>query len=124
MAIVKVYNKARDITYVYESVSYWDKELKQPRSHRKLIGRIDPSTGDIVPTAKRTKKSEPIRSDTDYRELYEHAATAIKQKDAIISELRSKLTSVERENKAYQRSILQARSILMRSVSENERDEE
>ena len=45
MAIVKVHNKARNVTYVYESVSYWDKELKQPRSHRKLIGRIDPATG-------------------------------------------------------------------------------
>ena len=55
MAIVKVHNKARNITDVYESVSYWDKELKQPRSHRKLIGRIDPATGDIVPTGKRTK---------------------------------------------------------------------
>ena len=27
MAIVKVHNKARNVTYVYESVSYWDKEL-------------------------------------------------------------------------------------------------
>ena len=55
MAIVKVHNKARNITYVYESVSYWYNELKQPRSHRKLIGRIYPATGDIVPTGKRTK---------------------------------------------------------------------
>lgn len=31
MFIVKVYNKARNVTYVYESYSYWDKELKQPR---------------------------------------------------------------------------------------------
>ena len=37
MAIVKVHNKTRNITYVYESISYWDKELKQPRSRRKLI---------------------------------------------------------------------------------------
>ena len=48
MAIVKVHSKACNITYVYESVSYWDKELKQPRSHRKLIGRIDPDTGDVI----------------------------------------------------------------------------
>lgn len=47
MAIIKVHNKARNVTYVYESVSYWDKELKQPRSHRKLIGRIDPVTGNV-----------------------------------------------------------------------------
>ena len=73
MAIVKVHNKARNVTYVYESVSYWDKELKQPRSHRKLICRIDPATGDIVPTGKRTKADTaavaPNHSDTDYKAL-------------------------------------------------------
>ena len=69
MAIVKVYNKARNVTYVYESVSYWDKELKQPRSHRKLIGRIDPVTGYVGPTGKRAKACTvtPLHSDTDYK---------------------------------------------------------
>ena len=47
MAIVKIYNKARGVTYVYESHSYWDKELKQPRSNRKLIGKVDPETGEV-----------------------------------------------------------------------------
>ncbi len=38
MAIVKVHNRQRGITYVYNSVPYWDnKGLKQPISHRKLI---------------------------------------------------------------------------------------
>ena len=41
MAIVKVHNKARNITYLYESVSYWDKELKQPRSHYCPDGKAD-----------------------------------------------------------------------------------
>ena len=90
MAIVKVHNKARNITYVYESVSYWDKELKQPRSHRKLIGRIDPATGVIVPTGKRTKADAAslTHSDTDYRALYEQALATIAQKDALIGETR------------------------------------
>ena len=71
MAIVRVHNKARNITYVYESESYWDKELKQPRSHRKLIGRIDPATGDVVPTSRKARDEEPSTpstySDTDYQ---------------------------------------------------------
>jgi hypothetical protein len=45
------------ITYAYESKSYWDKEKKQPRSHRKLIGRVDESTGAIVPTRGRKRVS-------------------------------------------------------------------
>ena len=42
MSQVKVTNKKSGITYVYESESYWDKEKKQPRNKRKLIGKIDP----------------------------------------------------------------------------------
>ena len=38
-SIIKKLNKQTGITYVYESESYWDKEKKQPRSKRRLIGR-------------------------------------------------------------------------------------
>ena len=49
-----VYKKAKNgTTYVYDSVSYWDKDLKQPRSKRKLIGKLDPDTGEVVPTGKK-----------------------------------------------------------------------
>ena len=50
MSQVKVTNKKSGITYVYESESYWDKEKKQPGNKRKLIGKIDPETGEIIPT--------------------------------------------------------------------------
>ena len=55
MALVKQLDKRSGITYVYESVSYWDREKKQPRSKRTLIGRLDPDTGEIVPTDGRGK---------------------------------------------------------------------
>ena len=64
MAQVNQLDKRSDITYVYESVSYWDKEKKQPRSKRTLIGRLDPETGHIVPTdgrgKRRNRKEEKI----------------------------------------------------------------
>ena len=56
MAIIKQLDKRSGITYVYESTSYWDKEKQQPRSKRKLIGRLDPDTGEIVPTDGRGKR--------------------------------------------------------------------
>lgn len=123
MAIVKVHNKARNVTYVYESVSYWDKELKQPRSHRKLIGRIDPATGEVVPTNKRAKTvtATSLHSDTDYRALYEQALAAIAQKDALITELRSQLAAVEGENRFCRRSMKKACDILMDTASGKER---
>lgn len=45
------------ITYVYESECHWDSKKKQPRSKRKLIGHVDPDTGEIVPN--RTYSKEP-----------------------------------------------------------------
>jgi hypothetical protein len=43
------------VTYAYESTSYWDKEKKQSRSTRKLIGIVDPETGEIKPTTKKKR---------------------------------------------------------------------
>jgi len=50
MGIIFQKDKRVGITYAYESESYWDKDKQQPRSRRKLIGRLDEETGDIIPT--------------------------------------------------------------------------
>ncbi len=56
MSLIKHLDKRSGATYVYESISYWDKEKKQARSHRTLIGRLDPDTGKIIPTDGRGKR--------------------------------------------------------------------
>jgi len=56
MGIVKQLDKRSGITYAYESISRWDKEKKQSRSTRKLIGRVDEKTGEIVATDGRGRK--------------------------------------------------------------------
>lgn len=56
MALIKQHDKRSGNTYIYESTSYWDKEKKQPRSKRKLVGKLDPATGEILPTDGRGKK--------------------------------------------------------------------
>jgi transposase len=65
MAVVFQLDKRSGITYAYESVSFWDKEKKQSRAKRKLIGRVDTQTGEIVPTDGRGRKtkesSEPAK---------------------------------------------------------------
>lgn len=52
MGITKSTDKKTGITYVYSSESYWDKDLKAPRNRKKLIGKIDKETGEVVPTGK------------------------------------------------------------------------
>lgn len=57
MAIIRQTNKKTGITYVIESESYWDKEKQQPRSRRRIIGKIDEATGEVVPTRRQNRRS-------------------------------------------------------------------
>ena len=43
-------NKKTGVTYVYEEVSFWDKEKKQSRNKQVCIGKLDPSTGEYIPS--------------------------------------------------------------------------
>ena len=58
MAIVKQYDKRSGITYAYEATYHWDKDKQQSRCKRKLIGRVDEETGEIVPTDGRCRKDK------------------------------------------------------------------
>jgi len=59
VGIVYHTNKKTGTTYAYENEAYWDKEKQQSRAKRKPIGKVDPTTGEIVPTRGYGKK-EPI----------------------------------------------------------------
>ena len=61
-AIVYQKDKQSGITYAYESISFWDKEKKQSRARRTLIGRVDNITGEIVPTDGRNRKKIEVKS--------------------------------------------------------------
>ena len=107
MAIIKQYNKKTGITYVYESHSYWDKEKKQHRSNRKLIGKIDPETGEVVPTRKRTNNSDG----TDPARVRELEAQAAK-KDAELQKLRDTVSALEKELKEKEHIIDTIRALV------------
>ena len=55
MAIIKQFDNRSGITYVYDSKSYYDKEKKCSRAKRTLIGKLDPDSGEIIPTDGRNK---------------------------------------------------------------------
>jgi transposase len=61
-AIIRQHDKRIGVTYAYESTSYWDKEKKQSRSRRKLVGIFDSDTGELKPTTKKKRTySEPAK---------------------------------------------------------------
>lgn len=60
MAVIKQLDKRSGITYIYESKYVWDKERKQSRSVRRLIGRLDAKTGEIIETDGRRRGGKAL----------------------------------------------------------------
>lgn len=54
-------NKKTGVTYVYEAVSYWDKEKGQSRNKQVCVGKIDSKTGDFIPSRRLDPKQAAAR---------------------------------------------------------------
>lgn len=129
MAIIKQYHKDTDTTYVYESTSYWDEEKKQSRSRRRVIGKLDPKTGEIIPTGKRGRRSKDTTDETsaansELNRLYEESQTRIRelsltidQKDLEISSLRKEIGQLKDALEKVDRYLVQCREICAGSPS-------
>ncbi|MCL1912489.1 MAG: hypothetical protein FWG10_01065 [Eubacteriaceae bacterium] len=59
MAFKTIHTKPNGAKYVYETVSYWDKEKKAPRNKQVCLGRLDEATGEIIPSKRRAPKAGP-----------------------------------------------------------------
>lgn len=116
MSIVKLKDKRTGTTYVYESESYWDKEKKQPRSRRKLIGKIDEETGEIVPTGKSGRKKGTISpgDKSVSREPVTEYVRVIEEKDALIRDLKAENKTLKKEKQ----EILQALNELCQRMAD------
>ena len=112
-SIIKKLNKQTGITYVYESESYWDKEKKQPRSRRRLIGKIDEETGEIVPTSgKGGRKKENLTdipetnsNGSELENLCRKQADQIRQDDVEISALKKQVMELTLSVNEYKRRL-------------------
>jgi len=94
MAIIYQHDRRSNITYAYESHSYWDKEKKMSRAKRTLIGRVDPKTGEIVPTDGRHRKDRVIKEQNknlDYKKLYEKLQTKYAAQESLITALKKEI---------------------------------
>ena len=99
MAVIYQHDKRSGITYAYESFSYWDKEKKMSRAKRKLIGRLNKETGEIVPTDGRNrgeKVKEPIDDEPDYKVLYEKLLKRHAAQEALLKSLKKELKKLKK----------------------------
>ena len=100
MANIKQHHKRSGITYVYESKSYWDPEKKMSRAKRKLIGRLDPETGEIIPTDGRNRKKKPESAEAeeepkDYKKLYEKLQKKCEAQEVMIKSLKKQIEELK-----------------------------
>ena len=115
MSIIKHKDKRTGVTYVYESESYWDKEKKQPRSRRKLIGKLDEETGEIIPTGKSgRKKSESENAAHSEVKPISDQIELLEKKNEIIRELKAENVALKKEKA----EILKTLQLLCQKLSD------
>ena len=54
-------NKKNGVTYVYDVVSVWHKELGQSRNKQVCVGKLDPVTGEFVPSKRLDPQQAAVR---------------------------------------------------------------
>lgn len=105
MSISKSYNKKTGYTYVYEvTENYWDKEKKKQVQKRKLIGKIDPQTGEMVPTRKHNARAaapeepKPVPAESASSETKEELTKEASFLEASISALEKQIQELSSLN--------------------------
>ena len=117
MAIIKQYHKDTDTTYVYESTSYWDADKGQSRSKRRVIGKIDPATGEIVPTGRRGRKKQGNAPRTQPAEgippegEQDGLRNRVLELELVITSLKARISELEDENRHYAAALEKAASL-------------
>lgn len=99
MSIVKNKDKRTGVTYVYESESYWDKEKKQPRAKRTLIGKLDEETGEIIPTGKSGRK----KADSQNQSADDTPKIPITDQIKLLAEKDDQIRILKAQNKALKK---------------------
>jgi len=100
MAIIYQHDKRSNITYAYESHSYWDKEKKISRAKRSLIGRVNTETGEITPTDGRCRKDKVKKvqeEKLDYSVLYDKLQKKYAAQESLIIALQKEIDVLKRQ---------------------------
>lgn len=102
--------KKSGTVYIYEVEGFWDPERHIARSHRRLIGREDPATGEVVPTGipgrpgasaeqtdsmAGTDASEPLEGEQEDLEQRRSDAARFRQDGETIKELQLEVSRLE-----------------------------
>jgi transposase len=62
MAYKTIHTKQNGIKYVYSVDGYWDKEKKAPRNRQVCLGRLDETTGEVIPSVRKIRTEKRAAS--------------------------------------------------------------
>lgn len=91
------------VVYAYENLATWDKVNKKKICRRRLIGKVDPVTGKIIPTDHRNKSQSPDYKPEPYEKDYVMPRTLAQRKQEILRllkenyELRQQLEALSKK---------------------------
>ena len=112
------------VVTLYESTSHYDPVTKQSRPIRKYLGKLDPETGELIPSTKRKKKetttAQASPADLGLQAALEEKTRECKDMERRISELEDQIKKLRA---AMSRISIASRSILeisSASIEENE----
>ena len=90
--------------YVYDSHSYTDKETGERKTDRKLIGKLDPATGKVVPTRKYVRK-KPVNAVPAVEKTQTAAPAALTAMKDKIQKLEAINESLRAENQKLKETL-------------------
>ena len=118
MRIDYYHNKKNGQTYVYQAESYYDPAKKRCGTRRTLIGKLDPQTGEVIPTGKRGRPRKdqntgvesnaiPAEDVVDNPDIFleEAEQEAQRKQDEDLAALQAELTRLKLENLELRRTI-------------------
>ena len=109
MSITKSYNKQNDTYYAYETEYVYDEAKQRKVQKRRCIGKYDPGTKEIIPTAKRGRPVKKWPDSSRQGKTPEHVtdneiiqgmsklSLRLEAMESMISSLTSELKSVRSE---------------------------
>ncbi len=108
MSITKSYNNRTGCYYAYDTNYEWDEKLQKKVVHKKIIGKFDPVTGELIPNG---KVGRPLKHAHLLEGSQKTSTPEIPGKDTDVEALKAQCAEME--------SVLKNITSNMSSINEN-----
>ena len=125
MGLIHMHHKKTGVTYIYESTNFWDKEKRKARSVRRLVGKEDPETGDIILTGRRGKPGQGMGPQDEPRTISQgesEARARIVELEALIHRQQEMIWHLQQQNAQLSKTLKDISALSNRTNTRIEED--